>query len=100
VTISRKGLQSVVLLVSAIGGAEYHDSKAFNIFQTGHLLSRHLVKQKFHNKDYKMLLKYYALIDHLKTVKKTPMTVFCKLVIFWAVMWLSENFTQQLQSVA
>jgi len=53
-------------------------------------MSRNLVKQKFHNKDSKMLLTYYALIDHLKTVNKTPITVFCKLAIFWAAVMFGE----------
>jgi len=37
--------------------AEYHDSEVCDdIFQIGHLMSRNLVKLKFHSKDTKMLL--------------------------------------------
>jgi len=98
VTISRYELQSVVLLQSTIGGAEYHDSEACDkICQTGHLISmsRNLVKHKFHNKDSKMLLTYYALIGHLNTVNKTPMTVFCKLALFSATVVFGANFTER-----
>ena len=50
-------LQSVVLMVSTIGVARNDKSEACdNIFQTGHLMSRNLVKQGFHSKDSKMLL--------------------------------------------
>jgi len=81
-------------MVSTKVGAENNDSEACdNIFQIGHLMSRNLVKQKFHNKDSKMLLTYYALIDHLKN--KTRMTVFCKLAIFWAAVVLGSNFAER-----
>ena len=43
---------------------ENDDSEACdNIFQTGHLMSRNLLKLKFHSKDFKMLLTCYAQID-------------------------------------
>jgi len=58
-------------------------------------MSRNLVKQKFHTNDSKMLLTYYALIDHLKTMNKTPMTVFCNLAIFWATVVLALNFKER-----
>ena len=49
--------QSVVLMVSTIEEAENDDSEACDInFQTNHLMSRNLVKKKFHSKDFKMLL--------------------------------------------
>ena len=42
-------------MVSTIGVAENDDSEACdNIFQTGHLMSRNLVKEKFHSKKSKM----------------------------------------------
>ena len=56
-TISRQELQSVVLMASTKGVAENDDSEACdNIFQTGHLMSRNLVKKTFHSKLFKMLL--------------------------------------------
>jgi len=42
-----------------------------------------------------MLLTYYALIENLKTGNKTPMTVFCKLAIFWATVVFGTNFTER-----
>ena len=81
-------------MVSTIGGAENDDSEAGdNIFQTGHLMSRNLVKRKFHSKYPKMLLTYYAQIDRLKPMNKTPLTVLCKLAIFWTTTGFGANFT-------
>ena len=49
--------QTVVLMVSSIAVAENDESEACDIiFQTGHLISRNLVKKKFHSKHSKMLL--------------------------------------------
>ena len=56
-TIVRQELQSVVLIISTKGVVKNDDFEACdNIFQTGHLISRNLVRKKFHSKDSKMLL--------------------------------------------
>ena len=56
-TIVRQELQSVVLIISTKGVVKNDDFEACdNIFQTGRLISRNLVKKKFHSKDSKMLL--------------------------------------------
>ena len=50
-------INEVITKVSTTGVAENDDSEACDtIFQTGHLMSRNLVKKKFHSKDFKMLL--------------------------------------------
>ena len=49
--------QTVVLMVSSIAVAENDESEACDIiFQSGHLISRNLVKKNFHSKHSKMLL--------------------------------------------
>ena len=57
-------LQSVVLMVSTIGVAVNDESEPYdNIFQTGHLMSRNLVTQKFLTKESRLLVTKYAQID-------------------------------------
>ena len=64
-------------MVSTIGVAENDNYEAcYNIFQNDQLMSRTLVKKKFHSKDSKMLLTLYAQIDKRKTVNKGFVTVF------------------------
>ena len=51
-------------MVSTIGVAQINDSETCdNILQTGHLMSRKLVKKKFYSKDFKMLLTLFAKTD-------------------------------------
>ena len=79
-------------MVSTTRVAEKDDSEARDIiFQTGHLMSRNLVKKKFHSKDFKMLLTWIAQTDERKAVNKRPVIVFCKLVIFWVRMGFGVN---------
>ena len=40
-----------------------------------------------------MLGTQYAKIEQRKTVNKRPVTVVCKLAIFWAKMGFGANFT-------
>ena len=80
-------------MISTIKVVQNDDSKACdNILQIVHRMSRNLVKLKFHSKDSKMLRTWYEEKDQRKTVKKRPVTVFCKLAIFWARMGFSVNF--------
>ena len=80
-------------MVSTIGVAQINDSEACdNSLQTGHLMSRKLVKKKFHSKDFKILLTRFVKTDERNTVNKRRVTVFCKLVIVSFVMGFKKNF--------
>ena len=59
-------------MVSTIRVGENDESDACdNSLETGHLMSRNLVKYKFQSKDSKMFLTSYANIDHRKTVNNS-----------------------------
>ena len=76
-------------MVSTIGVAKNDNSEVcHNIFQTGHLMSRNLVKQKFHSKD-----SMIGTTRPAENGEKRPVTVFWKLAIFWATMGFVANFT-------